>query len=111
MGADSFAAAFKTYPATKLKSHAGELIDHARSAPVLITNHGRKTAYIVSVSLFDRLMELEDAQLIVRAQAAIDGGVLNAAESLAFLKGIQGAKPAAVARRAKGAKPAARKRR
>ena len=90
------AETFQTFPATKLKSHAGLLLDTARNAPVLITNHGRRSVYLVSANLFDRLMQLEDADLIVRAQAAIDGGMLSGAQSLAFLKGISNANTAVV---------------
>ncbi|WP_414707253.1 hypothetical protein [Rudaea sp.] len=66
-----------------------------------MTSHGRNSVYLVSVHLFERLMELEDADLIVRAQAAIDGGLLSTADSLTFLKGLQHAKPAALKRSSK----------
>jgi len=101
MNINAQAEAFQTFPATKLKSHAGLLLDTARNAPVLITNHGRRSVYLVSASLFERLMQLEDADLIVRARAAIDGGMLSGAQSLAFLKGLSNANTSPVKSRKK----------
>jgi|ERR1041385_3293788 len=101
MNINAEAKTFQTFPATKLKSHAGLLLDTARNSPVLITNHGRRSVYLVSANLFERLMLLEDADLIVRAQAAIDGGMLSGAQTLAFLKGISNANAAGVKSRKK----------
>jgi prevent-host-death family protein len=98
----STAVSFPSFPATKLKTNAGELLERARTAPVVITNHGRKTAYLVSAALFDRLLELEDAELIVMANEAIKGGVMTATDSLALLKSVLQNEPAAKQRRTKG---------
>lgn len=88
-----------TYTATQLKNETGTVLDRAMSGPVKLTSHGRARVYIVPAETFERLMALEDAELVRRADAARKRGMIGPEASMALLKGLTDASRKPVARR------------
>lgn len=61
-----------TVSMTDLRRNPSEVIDVANQSPVAILNHNRPTAYLISASAYEEMLEqLEDAALtkIVKARA------------------------------------------
>ena len=61
-----------TVSMTDLRRNPSEVIEVANQSPVAILNHNRPTAYLISVSDYEEMLEqLEDAALtkIVKARA------------------------------------------
>ena len=60
------------FSALKAKNQFGHLLDLAQASPVEITKHGRRFAYVLSASEYERLRELEDRAWAKAAQKEID---------------------------------------
>ena len=61
-----------TVSMTDLRRNPSEVIDVANQSPVAILNHNRPTAYLISATAYEEMLEqLEDAALtkIVKARA------------------------------------------
>lgn len=75
------AAVLTTFSAKDAKARFGELLDKALGRPVGITKHDRLTAYVVSKSDFEsmieRLQELEDQLWLLKADAAREEGFVG----------------------------------
>lgn len=92
-----------SYTATQLKNETGTVLDRAMSGPVRLTSHGRARVYIVPAETFERLMALEEAELVRRANAARKRGMIGPDASMALLKGLTDASRKPVARRGESA--------
>ena len=97
-------ARFPAFTATQLKNETGSVLDEALRGPVMLTNHGRARAYIVPADRFEKLLALEDAQLVQRAKRARDQGLIGPEASRAFLEGLVDAPRQPVAGRKKVAR-------
>ena len=88
-----------SFTATQLKNETGTVLDRAMSGPVKRTSHARARAYIVPAATFERLMALEEAQLVRRADAAHKRRMIGPEASVALLIGLVNASLEPVARR------------
>ena len=75
-----------TVSATYAKQNFGACIADAARRPVVIEKSGRPAVVMVSYEEFQRLIELEDAAWLQRAQNAAAGGYLSAEDSDEFMK-------------------------
>lgn len=67
----------RTEPVTTLKRKATELLDELRRdrTPILITEHGLPSAYLVDVETYERLQHrMSLLEGIARGERAIEGG-------------------------------------
>lgn len=75
------AATLTTFSAKDAKARFGELLDKALGRPVGITKHDRLTAYVVSKtdfeSMVERMQELEDQLWLYQADAARKEGFVG----------------------------------
>ncbi len=76
----------KTLGASEAKNRFGELLDLARREPVQIAKKGRKVAVVLSIEEFERLSELEDELLAIKAEKARREGLIGITESEALLE-------------------------
>ena len=76
----------KTLGASEAKNHFGELLDLARREPIQITKKGRNVAVVISIEEFERLSELEDELLAIKAEKAQQEGFIGISESEALLE-------------------------
>jgi len=80
----------KTELVTNLKRQATKIIDELEksSSPILITEHGRKAAYMLGVAAFEKLQaRLKVLEGIARGEKAVqEGRVLTHAQAKRKLK-------------------------
>ena len=76
----------KTLGASEAKNRFGELLDLARREPIQITKKGRNVAVVLSIEEFERLSELEDELLAIKADKAQQEGFIGMSESEALLE-------------------------
>lgn len=76
----------KTLGASEAKNRFGELLDLARREPIQITKKGRNVAVVLSIEEFERLSELEDELLALKAEQAQQEGFIGMSESEALLE-------------------------
>ena len=80
----------ETIPVAEFKTHASQVINRLRASgrPVLITQHGRGAAVLISVAEYDRLYERENViARIEHALAEADAGqVVDEAQAFAELE-------------------------
>ena len=76
----------KTLGASEAKNRFGELLDLARREPIQITKKGRNVAVVLSIEEFERLSELEDKLLAIKAQKSQQEGFIGMSESEALLE-------------------------
>ena len=76
----------KTLGASEAKNRFGELLDLARREPIQIAKKGRNVAVVLSIEEFERLSELEDELLAIKAKKAQEGGLIGQSESEALLE-------------------------
>ena len=76
----------KTLGASEAKNRFDELLDLARREPIQITKKGRKVAVVISIEEFERLSELEDELLAIKAEKAQQEGFIGISESEALLE-------------------------
>ena len=76
----------KTLGASEAKNRFGELLDLARREPIQITKKGRNVAVVISIEEFERLSELEDELLAIKAEKAQQEGFIGISESEALLE-------------------------
>ena len=76
----------KTLGASEAKNRFGELLDLARREPIQITKKGRNVAVVLSIEEFERLSELEDELLAIKADQAQQEGFIGMSESEALLE-------------------------
>ena len=76
----------KTLGASEAKNRFGELLDLARREPIQITKKGRNVAVVLSIEEFERLSELEDQLLAIKAEKAQQEGFIGMSESEALLE-------------------------
>ncbi len=81
----------KTLGASEAKNRFGELLDLARREPVEITKKGRKVAVVISIEEFERLLELEDELIAIKAKQAQQEGFIGLSESEDLLEDIMNA--------------------
>jgi prevent-host-death family protein len=75
-----------TVNATQAKQNFGACIAAAAKHPVMIEKSGRPAVVMISYEEYQRLIELEDAVWLQRAQAAAAGGYLSAEGSDDFMQ-------------------------
>lgn len=78
----------KKLAASDAKNRFGEMLDLARREPVHITKKGRNVAVVLSTEEFERLSELEDQLLAMKAKEAKQEGFIGIAESEELLNNI-----------------------
>jgi antitoxin Phd len=78
----------KTYDATTVKNRLGEVIDVARSEPVLVTRSGRDAVVILSAEEYSRFLELEDTVWSRKAAAAEQTGYIGPEAAKDFIAGL-----------------------
>ena len=76
----------KTLGASEAKNRFGELLDLARREPVQIAKKGRNVAVVLSIEEFERLLDLEDELLALKAEKARQEGFIGMSESEALLE-------------------------
>ncbi len=76
----------KTLGASEAKNHFGKLLDLARREPIQIAKKGRNVAVVISIEEFERLSELEDELLAIKAEKAQQEGFIGISESEALLE-------------------------
>ncbi len=76
----------KTLGASEAKNRFGELLDLARREPVQIAKKGRNVAVVLSIEEFERLSDLEDELLAIKAEKARQEGFIGISESEALLE-------------------------
>ena len=76
----------KTLGASEAKNHFGKLLDLARREPIQIAKKGRNVAVVISIEEFERLSELEDELLAIKAEKARQEGFIGISESEALLE-------------------------
>ncbi len=76
----------KTLRASEAKNRFGELLDLARREPVQIAKKGRNVAVVLSIEEFERLSDLEDELLAIKAEKARQEGFIGISESEALLE-------------------------
>ena len=76
----------KTLGASEAKNHFGKLLDLARREPIQIAKKGRNVAVVISIEEFERLSELEDELLAIKAEKAQKEGFIGMSESEALLE-------------------------
>ncbi|AOW99033.1 prevent-host-death protein [Moorena producens PAL-8-15-08-1] len=81
----------KTLGASEAKNRFGELLDLARREPVQITKKGRNVAVVISREEFERLLELEDELIAIKAKQAQQEGFIGLSESDQLLENIMNA--------------------
>jgi antitoxin Phd len=62
--------AFMSIAATELKNRLGQYLDAAETEPVIIEKSGRRKSVLISYSMYERLIALEDAKWAERAKQA-----------------------------------------
>jgi len=72
--------------ATAAKNHFGNLIDRAMTEAVFIEKKGRPVVVVLSISEYQRLIDMEDRYWGERALNAVKEGFLSKAESREWLK-------------------------
>ena len=74
-------ATLTTFSAKDAKARFGELLDTALGHPVGITKHDRLTAYVISKTSYEmmveKLIELEDQLWLLRADSARKEGFVS----------------------------------
>ncbi len=78
----------KKLAASDAKNRFGEMLDLARREPVHITKKGRNVAVVISTEEFERLSELADQLLAMKAEEAKQEGFIGIAESEELLNNI-----------------------
>ncbi len=78
----------KTLRASEAKNRFGELLDLARREPVQIAKKGRNVAVVLSIEEFERLSDLEDELLAIKAEKARQEGFIGISESEALLENL-----------------------
>ena len=73
----------KKLAASDAKNRFGEMLDLARREPVHITKKGRNVAVVLSTEEFERLTELEDKLLAIKAK---EEGFIRGEESEKLLQ-------------------------
>ena len=73
----------KKLAASDAKNRFGEMLDLARREPVHITKKGRNVAVVLSTEEFERLTELEDKLLAIKAK---EEGFIRVEESEKLLQ-------------------------
>ncbi len=73
----------KKLAASDAKNRFGEMLDLARREPVHITKKGRNVAVVISTEEFERLSELEDELLAMKAK---EEGFIGVEESEKLLQ-------------------------
>ena len=76
----------KTLGASEAKNRFGELLDLARREPVQIAKKGRNVAVVLSIEEFERLSDLEDELLAIKAEKARQEGFIGISESETLLE-------------------------
>ena len=76
----------KTLGASEAKNRFVELLDLARREPVQITKKGRNVVVVLSIEEFERLLNLEDEFLAIKAEKARQEGFIGISESEALLE-------------------------
>ncbi|OQX23384.1 MAG: hypothetical protein BWK80_26335 [Desulfobacteraceae bacterium IS3] len=73
-----------TVTTAELKKDLEKYLDLAETKPIIVENMGRMKSVVISYSMYERLMELEDAYWAERAERAEAEGYLGegASESL-----------------------------
>ncbi|NEQ63356.1 MULTISPECIES: type II toxin-antitoxin system Phd/YefM family antitoxin [Moorena] len=78
----------KILGASDAKNRFGELLDLARREPIQITKKGRKVAVVISIEEFERLLELEEELIAIKAKQAQQEGFIGLSESEQLLEDI-----------------------
>lgn len=75
----------QTVNATQVKNRFGEVVEQARKNPVLVKSHGRSTVVILDHEEYERLLQMENAYWIQKADEAAKSGYLNPKETMGAL--------------------------
>jgi antitoxin Phd len=74
--------------ATDAKNRFGLFMDHAKLGPVAIEKQGHSAALMLSIEEYTRLVEIEDAYWIMKADYSEINGYLFPKESENFFKNM-----------------------
>lgn len=78
----------KVFKATEAKDNFGEVLDSSRSEPVKIKKNNKDVAVVISFEEYNRLINLEDNYLAMRAKEAQKGGYLGKSKSKDLLQSM-----------------------
>lgn len=82
----------KEMKSTLAKDHFGDLIDSSRTEPVKITRNNKAVAVVISFDDYTRLVDLEEAWLASKAEAASKEGYIGKTKSADLMKKMLNAK-------------------
>jgi prevent-host-death family protein len=72
--------------ASDAKQKFGQIIDAARTAPVVINKSGKPSVVMISFERFEELQAMEDAYWIAQAEASLASGFFGAEKTAEALK-------------------------
>ena len=72
--------------ATEVKNKFGQILESAMIEPIAIEKNGRKVVVMMSMSEYQRLLEIEDRYWGELALKAIDNGFLTEKETKAWIE-------------------------
>ncbi len=76
----------KAVSASDAKQRFGQIIDAARSNPIIINKSGRPNVVVISFERFQELQAMEDAYWIKLAEDGIASGFIGPEKTAQFLK-------------------------
>jgi len=72
--------------ATDVKNRFGQMLETAMTEPIAIEKKGRPVAVILSITEYQRLVEIEDRYWGENARKAVEEGFMMAKDTQAWLK-------------------------
>jgi len=72
--------------ATDVKNKFGQMLETALSEPIAIEKKGRPVAVMMSITEYQRLIEIEDRYWGEKARKAVQNGFVSEKETRAWLK-------------------------
>jgi antitoxin Phd len=72
--------------ASEAKQKFGQIIDAARTGPVVIEKSGRASVVVISIERFRELQAMEDAYWVRQAEEGIASGFMGPEKTAQFLK-------------------------
>lgn len=78
----------KVFKATEAKDNFGDLLDSSKSEPVKIKKNNKDVAVVISFDEYNRLINLEDNYLAMKANEAQKNGYLGKSKTKDLLKSM-----------------------
>jgi len=82
----------RTETATNAKLHFGEILESSQREPIFIEKSGRKVAVVLSMSEYNRVMQMENEYYAMKAIEAQKEGFIGIEESEKFMQELLNAK-------------------